>query len=244
MLHGDGLLLSAGFALINMTEILSGCLLIRYACELPIGLRSVRRLVSFIVLAGLIAPMIGASGGAALASLAFDAPYWAVWRVWWIAHAMGFLIVAPPLLCCDLGRIRALSSRAIAERVFLLLAAIVVTVALFSQSAVPGLFLIMPILILAAIRGGLFVTALSGLCVFSLGRGLYDRSERTGRRHPEHYDPRANPGPGALSRDHFGRAAACGRRNGRARTGERGSRATEQDAGNHERRPQFGDRPA
>ncbi len=166
MLYGDTLLVAAGLAVVNMLEVLSGCLLVRYACDLPIKLSNIRQLISCAVLAGLIAPLIGAFGGAALVGLAFDAPYWAAWKVWWIAHAMGVLIVAPPLLCWDLRRNRELTfTRDFAERMFMLLAAIVATSVVFAQGAAPWLFLIPPILIWAAVRMGLFVTAVAGLFV-------------------------------------------------------------------------------
>ena len=169
MLHGDTLPVAAGFALIHMVEVLSGCLLLRYTCDLPIMLRNVRQLVSFAVLAGIVAPMIGAFGGAALVNLAFDASFWEVWKVWWIADAMGVLIVAPPLLCWDPRRFRELIlARDFVEKSFLLVAAIVATSVLFSQSAIPWLFLIPPILIWPAIRMGLFVTAVAGLFVSSI----------------------------------------------------------------------------
>ena len=173
MLYGDTLLVAAGFALVHMIEILSGCLLVRYACDPPITLWNIRQLVSFAVLAGLIAPVIGASGGAALVSLAFDASYWAVWKVWWVADAVAVLIVAPPLLCWDLGRIRELIlARDFVEKASLLLAAIVATLVLFSQSAIPWLFLIPPLLIWAAIRMGLFATAVAGLFVSAIAVSL------------------------------------------------------------------------
>lgn len=173
MLYGDTLLIAAGFALVNMMEVLSGCLLVRYACDLPMKLSNIRQLVSFAVLAGLIAPVIGAFGGAALISLAFDAPYWSVWKVWWIADAMGVLIVAPPLLCWNLGRIREWNStKNLLEMAFMLLAVIVATSVLFSQSAIPWLFLIPPILIWAAIRMGIFVTAVASLFVSAIAVSL------------------------------------------------------------------------
>jgi integral membrane sensor domain MASE1 len=173
MLYGATLLVAAGFTLVHMMEILSGCLLVRYACNPPISLGNIRQFVSFALLAGLIAPAIGASGGAALVSLAFDASYWAAWKVWWIADAVGVLIVAPPLLCWDRGRIRELIlARDFVEKVFLLLVAIVATWVLFSQSAIPWLFLIPPILTWAAIRMGLFVTAVAGLFVSAIAVSL------------------------------------------------------------------------
>jgi two-component sensor histidine kinase len=169
ILHGDTLLVAAGVALVHMMEVLGGCLLVQYACGLPIRLRNIGQLVSFAVFPGLIAPVIGAFGGAALVSLASDASYWAVWKVWWIADAMGVLIVAPPLLCWDLGRIRELIlAKDSVEKLFLLLAAIVATSVLFSQSTIPWLFLIPPILIWSAIRMGLFVTAVAGLFVSAI----------------------------------------------------------------------------
>jgi integral membrane sensor domain MASE1 len=166
MLYGDTLLVAAGFSLINMMEVLSGCLLVRYACDLPFRLRKVKQFVSFVVFAGLIAPVIGAFGGAALVSLAFDTPYWAAWKVWWIADAMGILIIAPPLLCWHLGRLRELIlARDFVEKMFMLLSAIVATSVVFAQGTAPWLFLIPPILIWAAVRMGLFVTAVAGLLV-------------------------------------------------------------------------------
>jgi integral membrane sensor domain MASE1 len=173
MLYGDPLLVAAGFALVHMMEILTGCLLVRYACAPPITLWNIRQFVRFAVLAGLVAPVIGASGGATLVGLAFDTSYWAVWKVWWIADATAVVIVAPALLCWDLGRIRELiSARGFVEKKFLLLAAIVAPSVLFSQSAIPWLFLIPPILIWAAVRMGLFVTAAAGLFVSAIAVSL------------------------------------------------------------------------
>jgi integral membrane sensor domain MASE1 len=50
MLYGATLLVAAGFALVHMMEILSGCLLVRYACDPPITLWNIRQFVSFAVL--------------------------------------------------------------------------------------------------------------------------------------------------------------------------------------------------
>ena len=36
--------------------------------------------------------------GAAVVSLGLGTPFWAVWRVWWIADGMGMLILAPTLV--------------------------------------------------------------------------------------------------------------------------------------------------
>ena len=47
-------------ALVNMMEVPSGCLLVRYACDLTISLKNIRQLVSFAALVGLIVLVIGA----------------------------------------------------------------------------------------------------------------------------------------------------------------------------------------
>lgn len=166
LLYGDNPLIASGLALVNMLEVLGAALLLRRACGLPVKLLNIGQFVRFAVIAGMVAPTIGAFAGAALLWLAFDVPFWAVWRVWWVADAMGFLVVAPPLLCFKLRSAGEWpEARDLAEGLLMLLAVVLVTTAVFTQGVLPWLFLIPPILIWAAIRTSLFVTAIAGLMV-------------------------------------------------------------------------------
>jgi len=39
--------------------------------------------------------------GAAVPHLAFGAPYWATWELWWIADGLGMILISPLLICCS-----------------------------------------------------------------------------------------------------------------------------------------------
>ncbi|MGH3655855.1 MAG: MASE1 domain-containing protein [Micromonosporaceae bacterium] len=78
--------------------------------------------------------------------------FWPIWSVWWTGDAMGILVVAPLLLTLRTVRWRTvLTGRRWLEGAALLILTVVVTAAVTS-TARPGLFLVFPLLIWAALR--------------------------------------------------------------------------------------------
>jgi integral membrane sensor domain MASE1 len=105
---GDSVLVSCGFVIVNTAETLGGAVLLRHFHRGVWDHVSTRQALSFVLLAGIAAPVVGASLGAGLIAWAFQAPYLSVWGVWWVADAMGFLIVTPVVLLATRRRVESL----------------------------------------------------------------------------------------------------------------------------------------
>ena len=78
-----------------------------------------------------------------------------MWVVWFGARSLGALLIVPPLLTVEAGEIRPFGRPLRALEAFLVLALVgVVAAIVFGESHLPLLFMIMPPLVLAAIRLG------------------------------------------------------------------------------------------
>ena len=95
LLHEKSFLASLGFCMANCMEACIGAwFLVRFAI-LPLTLARLHDVMALTLLAVLVSPVVGATLGAGVVSLTYQAPYWAAWRVWWSADALGVLFVAP-----------------------------------------------------------------------------------------------------------------------------------------------------
>ena len=105
---------------------------------------------------------------------AYGADYWSVWYTWWIADAMGILIITPLGLVWSLASWQALSQprQAIIERLALFILTIVISLWVFTQSQLPFLYLISPILIWGAFKLTLLGSILTNVIVATLVLGL------------------------------------------------------------------------
>lgn len=163
---GHTLAMSCGFALVHLSEVLTGALMVRYISPAPITLTSVSQIVTVAFFAGLVAPLIGAIAGAVMISFAFQAPFWTAWITWWIADGMGILLISPVFLLYGNPHYEGPSFLdGTAEKIATIVATVGVTSMLFSQGGIPWLFVVPLFLLWSALRLGLCVTALSGLLV-------------------------------------------------------------------------------
>jgi signal transduction histidine kinase/FixJ family two-component response regulator len=95
-LHGDGLLLAAGFAICNVGEFLAAAALLhRFRATDILG--SLRSLLLFFGLAAVLSTGVAAALGAVVVSHAVGAPFLKVWSTWWIADAVGMIVATPAL---------------------------------------------------------------------------------------------------------------------------------------------------
>src|SRR4051794_25373351 len=101
LLLGSGLIISAGFIASNMLQVAIALALLARLIGLPLRLTSLRELAAFALAAGVVAPAIGASTAALMLHGALGAPFWLMWRTWWISGAVGMLLVAPAIAACD-----------------------------------------------------------------------------------------------------------------------------------------------
>jgi signal transduction histidine kinase/integral membrane sensor domain MASE1 len=90
--------ISAGFTLFNLLEILFAASLLHRLRTPTDWLASVRSLMKFLVVAAVLAPTAIAPLRSALSHFALHAPYWSAWESRWIADILGTLIVAPLML--------------------------------------------------------------------------------------------------------------------------------------------------
>ena len=166
LIFGDGLVVALGLALVNMAEVLVGVFLALGFLGGLHRLDTVKYALGFWIFAGLAAPLFGATGAAGLVHWAYGAPFWSVWTTWWIADAMGMVIVGPVFLSFSVQRIHDLKlDKKLAEVAFLLTAAFVLTYIVFSQPNMLLLFTVPPLLVWGGFRLGLFETTLSCLLV-------------------------------------------------------------------------------
>jgi signal transduction histidine kinase/CheY-like chemotaxis protein len=109
--------------------------------------------VGFIVLACVVPAVVGAFLGGGTIALAFGAPFWPEWLKWWSSTAVSVVILAPLL--------HQISHRSVRDTVFkerwlevlaLAAASLALAVLISAQSFLGFLFLVVPILLWAAVR--------------------------------------------------------------------------------------------
>lgn len=162
---GDALWVALGFTACNALEVLAGAFLIsRFIRDTSTPELSIQQQLIGAALAGLLAPTLSASAGAWLIHTAYGADFSAVWPTWWVADAMGMLIIAPLALTATRSNITALLKTP-AESITTLALVIMLGVLVFTQSMLPLVLLLLPALIWTAFRLGFFGCALAGVMV-------------------------------------------------------------------------------
>jgi diguanylate cyclase (GGDEF)-like protein/PAS domain S-box-containing protein len=91
---GNSLLVSLGFALTNVLEIIPVAWGITYFCGSQITFGRVREILTLFVIT-IFSNGITALLGAAVSVLAFGAPLWDTWLVWWLGSGLGMVLVTP-----------------------------------------------------------------------------------------------------------------------------------------------------
>ena len=159
--------LSIALAAANLTEVaIAKALLIRQ--ESSIDLARVRSLFGFIIAAGVLAPIFGASIGAVAVTQAHAIALPQVWLSWFAADALGMVVVAPFLLTLNSQEWRSLrteSRRAEALGVFVLILA-VTGIAAYYRAVI---FIIVPVILIAIFRFRIVGAAAGTLVVACVG---------------------------------------------------------------------------
>ncbi len=162
---------SAAIAVGNTLEALTGAWLVNRWAN---GARAYERaldIVSYALVAGMVAPAVSATIGVTslwLAGLATTAQYPQVWLTWWLGDASGAIVVTPVLLLTKTSRDRWASSRYGESALFAALFASVVLAVFGGRLPISGgnyplSFMCMPLLAWPALRLGRRETAISGL---------------------------------------------------------------------------------
>ena len=154
LLVGDPPLFAMGLALINITEVLVCFLLIkRFASPRP-DISRPRDLAVFMLAAGLAAPALSASLATGLISALNGTEPLSVWKVWFVADALGLMMVMPAL-CGLFSRKTQKAPKTSGYRVRALVLTVLLAATLtivFHQNQYPLLFLIPPVLLVIAFQ--------------------------------------------------------------------------------------------
>ena len=146
-----------GYATVNLFEVAAGTVLVARFIGQPVIFSNLRQTACFILCAGMGVPAITAFGGAALGSQIYGAEYWQAWRSWWVADSISVMIFAPLVLTAraGVGKLLAEPRRGL-EALGLAGATLLVTLATFTSSVFPLVYLTFPFLVAAGTRFGIF----------------------------------------------------------------------------------------
>jgi diguanylate cyclase (GGDEF)-like protein/PAS domain S-box-containing protein len=100
---GNSLWVSLGFALANTLEPLLGAWALIYFCGSKITFGRVIEIFALFGVA-IISNAVTALPGAAVPALAFGAPFWNTWQLWWIADGLGMVLVTPFIVTWVVGK--------------------------------------------------------------------------------------------------------------------------------------------
>ncbi|QEL20454.1 PAS domain S-box protein [Limnoglobus roseus] len=95
---GKGVGPSIGFGIVNALEPAVGAWAISRLRRRAFGLESTQDLLLLFGVPAVVCAVM-ALAGAAVAAIATDVPFWAVWKVWWLADTLGVVLFAPLVVC-------------------------------------------------------------------------------------------------------------------------------------------------
>lgn len=172
--HIDSWQISLGLALASVIESVVAAYVLRRLVPGDFRLTGLRQLVALFGIGSLAAGCSGAVISGFVFYFAHGDDFWQTWTNWWLAVTTGILVISPLLLTWrDPGSRQVFSNRReLLEAGVTLLAAALLTAAIFSQPAVPLLFLIMPPAIWTAFRFGVFFTSFVCLMVALISIGM------------------------------------------------------------------------
>lgn len=144
----------------NISEAFAAAWLVRRAYPRFGQFLSAREILWFVAIAGVVVPGIVAFIGALLVHWGAHAPYWATWRDWFTAHAVGVIAFGPPMTLLFGGHIRQwthnLSQTKLLEATAIMVAVGTVALVTFGQGKVPLLAAPFLPMMLATLRLGRF----------------------------------------------------------------------------------------
>jgi len=164
LMYGDNLTVAAGLPLGNVVETFAAALLLRRCFPQGVDLREIRQLVAMVLIAMLAAAACGATIGAGILDSVRAGNFWRSWFNWWTGVGTGILLIVPLMLAWRPATNEDAPNRAITtvrpgESALAVACAAIGAAVVFNQQTVSLLYAIFPLLIWAALRLGLLITA-------------------------------------------------------------------------------------
>jgi len=163
--HNQTVPMALGFASANVVEPLIGAALLRRYFRRE--MTALGALGCFVLCAVVLGPMVGGAIGASVSALhGTEDPGALVALKWWIGDGLGVLVVATPVLAwAERRRQRVDPPTSVAETVVVTALVGAVTFASIMVWDEPLVYIVIPVLIWAALRGGITLVATAGLAM-------------------------------------------------------------------------------
>ena len=169
VLYGDRFALAFGVSVANSVEVILSVLVLTYVFGHPFNLSRRRPLVGFLFIAVIGATAVTSALGASWTLVFVKAgPWLTLFRTWWLGDMLGMSIMAPLVfILLRPGFFHMLHRRRVLDTLGLLLIPALATLAVFTDSHDPLIFLIVPALLVVVFRLGFPGTVLA-VCVVAL----------------------------------------------------------------------------
>jgi diguanylate cyclase (GGDEF)-like protein len=174
VLYGDPFRVAIGVSLANSVEVVTSCILLTLWFDSPLDLSRRRSLVGFLLISVLGATALASALGAWWTVLLVGgAPWWQMFRTWYLGDMLGMAVLAPMVIMMQRPAFFSMfERRRLLHTLSVLSASVVVTTLVFSYGKDPLIFFIFPVFLLVAFRLGLPGTTVNILLVTLMAIGF------------------------------------------------------------------------
>ncbi|MFN4296842.1 MAG: ATP-binding protein [Brevundimonas sp.] len=152
LLAGNPPELAFMFTLANMIEVVLAVLLVRRFLP-DLNIATVPGSARFLILAAVIPPLPAALFASGMLHLMTGQDFLSTFQTWWFGHALGIAVIGPFGLAVTKRHFARLARpRQVAEAVLLLGALAALVTVLFTQAVAPMSFVVVPLLLMIAVR--------------------------------------------------------------------------------------------
>lgn len=169
---GMSLVATLGYAFANVAEVLTALLMLQKVNLSTLSFTNVRDFLRFVLVCGVIGPMVSSLVGAGVTVWAFDAPFLKAFQTWFISDSLGLLIITPVFVMLHQGTTDEAYAPPRREIAYHFAFLTILAVAIFSQTVAPLLFLVTPAMVLIAFRLGPRYTAIATVILSIIAIGF------------------------------------------------------------------------